>query len=135
MSKCLYLRFRTKKGIRYPYCKKCACRVNLEDCKGCSDKEFKKSKPINKVSKNKERVSKETYNKVFTRDKGKCAICESQIALQLHHINGRGVGKTDNPNNCIMLCANCHLEVVHKNMKKWRPILNEKINKMIEREK
>ncbi len=131
MSKCVYLRLRTKKGIKYHYCIKKRINVNCEICRECLDKEYKKSKPIKKVSKKRLCVSKETYDKVFARDNGECAICGNKQTLQLHHIFGRGKDKTDNPDNCIMLCANCHLNVVHKNMKKWMPILNE----MVERKK
>lgn len=127
MKKCLYLKVRTKKGERYFYCQNKRCNVEYGACFTCLDKEYKKSKPINKVSKNKERVSEDTYNLVFKRDNGKCALCPTTINLHLHHINGRGKGKTDNPKNCIMLCQNCHLNIVHKNNKKWRPILNEMV--------
>ena len=89
---------------------------------------MKKTK-LNKVNKYKERVSKETYQYVFKRDGGSCRICGSMNNLQLHHINGRGKGKTDNIDNCIMLCAYCHLEIVHKSNKKWRIILNEMIER------
>ena len=83
---------------------------------------------IKPISKKREFVSKETYNIVFNRCNGKCAICGSYKDLQLHHINGRGKGKTDNPNNCILLCRTCHLEKVHMNNKYWRKRLNEIIN-------
>lgn len=129
MNKCLYLKQRSKKGIKYLYCSKNRTEVNYGDCRACLDKEYKKRTPIKKVRKTKERVSKETYNKVFSRDNGMCALCFTKLSLQLHHINGRGKNKTDNPDNCIMLCANCHLNVVHKNNKKWRPILNEIIER------
>lgn len=83
-----------------------------------------KRTPIRKRSLNKEVVSSETYNAVLNRDKG-CRICGKLTPLHLHHINGRGRFKTNNINNCIMLCSHCHLEVVHKSNKKWRMILNE----------
>ena len=73
----------------------------------------------------KETVSKDTYQKVFEACKGKCIICGTQKYLQLHHINGRGEKLTDNPKNCVMLCMKCHLEVVHKNQRKYRPILQK----------
>ena len=129
MNKCLYLKQRSKKGIKYLYCSKNLKEVNYSDCRDCLDKEYKKHTPIKKVRKNKEKVSKQTYNIVFNRDNGMCVLCYTKQTLQLHHINGRGKDKTDNPDNCIMLCANCHLNVVHKNNKKWRPILNEMIER------
>ena len=70
-------------------------------------------------------VSEETYQKVFEACKGRCVICQSTLSLELHHICGRGKDLTDNPDNCVMLCQNCHQNVVHKNNKKYRVILQE----------
>ena len=77
-------------------------------------------------------VSKDTYNQVFKACKGKCVLCGTTLQLELHHIDGRGKDLTDNPENCVMLCNNCHHNVVHRNLKKYRPILKEiraKMNK------
>lgn len=130
MNKCVFLRLRSKKGTKYLYCIKRRSAVEFEACRQCDEKVFKRPTPIKIARKTKETVSKETYNKVFARDKGQCALCGKQQDLHLHHVNGRGKGKTDNPDNCIMLCANCHLNVVHANNKKWRPILNEMLQKV-----
>ena len=127
MNKCLYMKVRTKKGQRYFYCSLKKCEVDYGACFTCLDKEYKKFKRIKQYSKHKETTSKETYEEVFKRDKGQCALCYTRFNLHLHHINGRGKGKTNNPKNCIMLCQNCHLNIVHQNNKKWRPILNEMI--------
>ena len=131
MKKCMYLKVRTKKGERYFYCQAKKCNVEYGACFTCLDKEYQKRKPINKVSKHKENVTPETYNEVFKRDKGRCALCFTTNNLQIHHINGRGKGKTNNPNNCILLCQHCHIDVVHANNKKWRPILNEMVERKL----
>ena len=94
-----------------------------------------RNKGINKVSKNRIFVKKEIYEQVYERDKGKCRLCGTSLNLQLHHINGRGKSLTNDINNCIMLCQHCHIEVVHKNQKKYRPILKEMINNDIKYEK
>lgn len=73
-------------------------------------------------------VSKSTYQTVMKRDGAACVICKSQTALQLHHINGRGTGKTDNADNCVMLCRECH-ERVHQDQRRFRPKLNEYIER------
>lgn len=78
-----------------------------------------------KINMIKKFVTKETYEKVFKRDKGRCRLCGTTQTLQLHHIHGRGLNLTNNVNNCIMLCMHCHLDVVHKNLKKYRPILDK----------
>ena len=75
-------------------------------------------------------TTKETYDAVMKRDQERCALCHSRIALQLHHIDGRSRLKTNDTDNCVMLCYLCHIRV-HQNQKKYRPMLEE----YIEREK
>lgn len=125
---CINILKRSKNYKTVFYCKKYKRYINISiDCKSCSDFILKRNKTIKKASKKKVEVSKETYQKVYERDKGICQLCGSSQNLHLHHILGRGKNLTDNPDNCIMLCQNCHLEVVHKNQKKYRPILLEKV--------
>ena len=51
INKCLYLRFRTHKGIKYLYCTKQGCKgqIKAEKCHVCEFKEYKKQKSIKKV--------------------------------------------------------------------------------------
>lgn len=86
-------------------------------------------KPMKKRRNAQLNVKKSTYNYVIERDKYSCRLCGSTTTLQLHHIHGRGKDKTNDVKNCIMLCCHCHLDVVHKNQKYWRPILDEIIKK------
>ena len=84
--------------------------------------------PKNERKKNKKLIVRNCiYDEVCKRDNGRCRLCGSKIRLQLHHIDGRGKELTNNIDNCIMLCMNCHLNIVHKNQKKYRPILKELI--------
>lgn len=133
-NKCVNLRIRTKKGIKYFYCTRRKAEIERKECSECNCMEFKKvakmtsKKPIKAISKKREFVSKKTYEIVFERCMGMCAICGTNQNLHLHHIDGRGKGKTDNPDNCIILCNYCHLEVVHKNNKYWRERLKKEVN-------
>ena len=133
INKCISFKTRQKKGQIYFYCTKKRAVIDFNDCKGCLSKEYKKvakmtSKTrIKPVSKKRVSVSKKTYKEVYERCNGICAICSTNQNLHLHHIDGRGKDKTDNPSNCIMLCSHCHLEVVHKNNKYWREKLKEMI--------
>lgn len=130
MNKCKYITVRTKNYERYFYCRLNKIAVNYSiDCKKCLKIEPRANKSINKVSKKRVTVAKETYDKVIKRDNYKCRLCGATKNLQLHHINGRGKELTNDINNCIMLCENCHLNVVHNNLKKYRPILKEIIEK------
>lgn len=122
---CKYLSKTLKGNLR---CKLLKTITYIDECKKCLKFEPHVNKPIKKVSKNRIFVKKEVYEQVYKRDNGKCRLCGSNN-IQLHHINGRGKSLTNDINNCIMLCQHCHLEVVHKNQKKYRPILNEIIKK------
>lgn len=73
--------------------------------------------------KKREVVTDRTYYKTFTACKGTCVLCGTKQNLELHHILGRGKNLTNNANLCVMLCYNCHHNVVHANLKKYRPIL------------
>lgn len=81
----------------------------------------------------KKSVSKITYEKVYNACKGKCGLCGATQNLELHHILGRGKDLTDNPDNCIMLCRNCHHNIVHQNNKKYKPLLLKIRGEMNER--
>lgn len=72
------------------------------------------------------RVTKETYETVYKRDKGMCVICLHEGEdNQLHHIKTRGNRKLINDvDNCVMLCS-YHHSIVHHNMKHWAPILEK----------
>ena len=53
-------------------------------------------------------ISKETRREVYRRDGFRCALCDSQDGLQIHHIKPRGKGGADHPMNLITLCWRCH---------------------------
>ena len=120
---CKNLLKRQKNYKPFWYCKIKRQQIILPCDKKCSEFEIKRNKPIKKVSEHKEHVTTETYQQVYDRDKGRCQLCGISVNLHLHHINGRGKDLTNNINNCIMLCQNCTLNIVHKNQKKYRPIL------------
>ncbi len=130
---CKHFKRRSKNYKYYFYCTK--LKKEIQDCKDCDLKEYKEikpikvNKPIKKVSKRRVTVTKQVYECVYTRDEGKCVLCGLKRQLQLHHINGRSKVLTNDVNNCVILCMDCHHNVVHKNNKYWRPKLNEYIKK------
>lgn len=114
-------------------CKISKQTIHLCFCNCCTDFEPKQSKQIKKVSKNKQSVTDEVYDYVIKRDGYKCVLCDSTKYLQLHHIDGRSKLLTNDVKNCVMLCRNCHINVVHKNQKKYRPILKNYIRRIEEK--
>lgn len=130
---CKNLLKRQRKYKPYFYCKALRKEIILPCDKNCSKLILVANKPIKKVSNKRITVTQETYNKVMQRDNYKCRLCGTSLNLHLHHIDGRGKDLTNNIDNCIMLCENCHLNVVHKNQKKYRPILKEMIRNIKEK--
>ncbi len=53
-------------------------------------------------------VSKETRKAVYRRDHYRCALCDSEQGLQVHHVVSRGQGGTNFQQNLITLCWRCH---------------------------
>lgn len=108
-------------------------QIILTQCKNCSNFILIRNKGINKVSKKKVTVSKETYNKVFERDNGICQLLDNNCCgkLELHHIRYKSERKdlVDEPSNCIMLCI-YHHKLVHSNKHYWQPKLLEIISKI-----
>lgn len=130
MIKCSYLKIRQKKGEIYYYCTNKRHNVNKWCYRECEDKKYKLPKPIKKVSKKKITVSEETYRIVYERDKGICQLHDKkcQGRIEAHHILYRSQRKDliDEPTNLILLCT-YHHKLVHRNKKKWQPILREMI--------
>lgn len=113
------------------YCKEFKTYIDYKTtCQNCSKRILKANTPIKKVSKNKKIVSKETYQKVYERDKGICQLKDKncQFRIELHHIIYRSEDKSkiDEPNNCILLC-NYHHRLVHSNKHYWQPLLLNKV--------
>ncbi len=121
---CKYLSKSLNGKIR---CKMNKTSIYITECKNCLNFEPKMNKGINKVSNKRIFVTKETYNKVYERDNGKCRLCGA-ANIQLHHVVYRSEDKSliNEPTNCIMLCAKCH-DLVHSNKHYWQPKLKEMI--------
>lgn len=45
---------------------------------------------------------------VYLRDGWRCALCDSDKYLQVHHIIKRSQGGSNHPHNLITLCSDCH---------------------------
>ena len=125
MVKCKNLKIRQKQYNKYFYCYLLKQVITLDCCENCLNFILVRNKGINKVSKKRKFVSKETYWKVYERDKGCCKLCGNN-QIQLHHIIYRSENKNliDEPDNCIMLCNKCH-KLVHSNKHYWQSKLKE----------
>lgn len=128
MKLCRYSVQKRKDNRIYLYCKKNRCEVVSACYTECPFFERKGYKPINKVSKKRVTVSKETYNKVMERCGGRCSMCGTTRNLHYHHVLYRSERKDliDEPDNGLMVCFSCH-QKAHSNKIYWQPILLEVI--------
>lgn len=55
-------------------------------------------------------VTKATRKRVYARDGWRCALCDSTDGIQIHHVEWRGRGGSDDMTNLITLCWRCHGE-------------------------
>lgn len=62
---------------------------------------------------------------IYRRDGWRCALCDSTKYLQIHHCVKRSQGGTNNPENLITLCADCHA-VAHGT------ILNNRVEELMD---
>lgn len=120
-NKCLHLKLRTKKGKRYFYCSRKRAVIEITDCYGCVNKEYKKVakmvvktrlKPISKTNKVSKATAISTKVKkiVWERDNHKCIFCDKYVEWNFansHFIkrshNGLGIEE-----NIMTNCAECH---------------------------
>lgn len=57
------------------------------------------------------KIPNNVRKKVYARDGYRCALCDSTVGLQIHHVIPRGCGGNSTPYNLITLCAYCHSHV------------------------
>ena len=55
-------------------------------------------------------ITKTTRKRVYMRDGFRCALCDCTDGIQIHHVQWRGRGGTDDMTNLITLCWRCHAE-------------------------
>ena len=60
--------------------------------------------------------------KVKKRDGGRCRFCGTTAMIQVHHIEYRSQGGSDEEHNLITLCLDHH-SLVHSNKSYWQPML------------
>lgn len=120
-NKCVNLKIRTKKGVKFFFCSRRKAVVNLNECKCCLYKEYKKTSKIvvktplrasgkkHKLTKATE-IPKKVKIKVWERDNHKCIFCGKYVEWNYansHYIkrskNGMGIEK-----NIMTNCERCH---------------------------
>ena len=147
---CINQMIRTKKGIKYFYCKKKRTIIDRNECFSCISREIKNNakssakiknkytiklnkKPINKVSKN-NTITKSTSiptavkKIVWERDQHKCIFCDKEVSWNYansHYIKRSHLGMGIEE-NIMTNCSDCHNKfdnTIHR--KEMLPIARE----------
>lgn len=56
-------------------------------------------------------IDNKTRKTIYRRDGYRCALCDDNRGLQVHHVILRSQGGTNFPSNLITLCWKCHATI------------------------
>ena len=106
--KCKYFTIRTKKGLKYYYCKLHKKEISVSCYKECDNKEYKQYKTLSNRSKSLNKKEKQRFSIIYPNLK-KCCICGSNWQLTTHEIfGGRNRSNSMKYGLCLPLCLTCH---------------------------
>ena len=54
------------------------------------------------------KLTNDVRKAVYRRDHYRCALCDQDRGIQVHHVIRRSQGGTNHPQNLITLCWRCH---------------------------
>ena len=104
------------------FCGSEECKKEIDSRRSASNR---KKKEKRKQSGNSYRgVNSNVRRKIVMRDEGKCALCDSEVDVQVHHIIPSSEDGKDNFRNLICLCDKDHTKV-HRNLEKYTDRLSE----------
>jgi 5-methylcytosine-specific restriction endonuclease McrA len=107
------------------FCGSEECKVIIDGRRASSNRKKKdKRKQLGSVYRG---VNSNIRRKIVARDEGKCALCNSEIDVQVHHIVPSSEGGRDDHDNLICLCDKDHTKV-HKNLVKYSDKLSKIAN-------
>ena len=108
------------------FCGSEECKKAIDERRSSSNRKKKeKRKKMGSVYRG---VNSNIRRKIVARDEGKCALCNSEIDVQVHHIIPSSEGGRDNFANLISLCDKDHTKV-HRNLNKYSDKLSELANR------
>lgn len=120
-NKCINLRIRSKKGVKYFFCVRRKDEIKRNECFGCIYREYKKtskmvvktplrtSSKTNKVSKTTS-IPKKVKMEVWERDYHRCIFCQKEVSWEYansHYIKRSQLGMGI-PENIMTNCQRCH---------------------------
>lgn len=112
---CKYFCWRTRKGIKYKYCRLSKGEIEYENCHDCKNKEYKQYKK-QKSKKHKRTIAtdiqKGVKEAVWKRDGYECIFCHEKVPMfnSNAHFIPRSQGGLGIEENIFTACDKCHQE-------------------------
>lgn len=107
MNRCVYLRFRHKKGQLYCYCIKKCENVSKTCYMGCLEKDYKKGTPLKQKSVKQKKIESERYS-ILQQNKSKCYFCDNKAVDAHELIKGINRKKCIKWGLVVYICRDCH---------------------------
>lgn len=82
---CKHFCIRSKKGIKYSYCRLLRKEITSSHCRECDSKEYKEYKPLKLRSNKLAKREKERFSIIYP-DLTKCCNCESKIGVEKNEV-------------------------------------------------
>lgn len=116
---CKHYCIRSKKGIKFSYCRLFRKEITSSCCRECDNKEYKQYKPMKSRTNKQAKKEKERFSIIYS-DLTKCCVCGSKTNINKHEIfYGRNRQNSIKYGLVIPLCLHHHTgnNGIHYNQK------------------
>ena len=105
---CKHFTIRSKKVIKYSYCRLLKKKITLACCQECDDKEYKQYNTMKSHSNRQSKREKERFSIIYP-DLNKCCECGSKIGVQKNEIFEGSYRQISMLNGMVCpFCKKCH---------------------------
>lgn len=105
---CKHYCIRSKKGIKFSYCRLLKKEITSSCCRECDSKEYKQYKPMKSRTNKQAKKEKERFSIIY-RDLTKCCVCGSKIAIEKNEVfSGSYRQKSIELGMVCPFCRDCH---------------------------
>lgn len=112
---CKHFCIRSKKGIKYSYCRLLKKEITSSHCRECDSKEYKEYKPLKLRSNKLAKKEKERFSIIYP-DLSKCCNCGSKIGVEKNEVFEGAYRQISIRLGMVCpLCKKCH-DIFHKDI-------------------
>lgn len=105
---CKHYCIRSKKGIKYSYCRLLKKEITSSCCRECDSKEYKQYKPMKSRTNKLAKKEKERFSIIYS-DLTKCCQCGSKIGIEKNEVFGGSYRQISIKLGMVCsMCRQCH---------------------------